>query len=398
MDGRDEQFLLWTADDNSPGGMSRRDFVRICTMAAAAVGLPASAAWEFASAAQGDARPPVIWLHFQECTGCTETMLRTTHPDIIEVLFELIQLDYHETIQAAAGMQAEQSLHDAMTRNAGAYVLVVEGSIPRREGGIYCKIGGRTAVEVLEETAAGAAAVIAMGSCASFGGISASGPNPTGASGVPPILDGKTVVTIPGCPPNPYNFLGTVLQFATYGTLPALDELGRPLFGYGRTIHEHCPRRPHFDAGRFATTFGDENHRLGYCLYKLGCKGPQTHANCPSEHFGEVPGAWPIGVGHPCVGCTEREIAFQIPIHETVDIDRPTPPDFFPPVERVGGGISATAAGVAGLVGGALAGAGFMASRKLGAAEPGEDTEHPSPGPGTPVESEPAGEEEQPWA
>ena len=117
-----------------------------------------------------------------------------------------------------------------------------------------------------------------------------------------------------------------VLQYATYGTLPALDAEGRPKFAYGQTIHEHCPRRAHFDAGRFAERFGDEGHRNGYCLYKLGCKGPVTYAICSVEHFGEVNDAWPIGIGHPCFGCTEKGVGFAIPLHTTVEIRRPTPP------------------------------------------------------------------------
>ena len=93
---------------------------------------------------------------------------------------------------------------------------------------------------------------------------------------------GKPVVTIPGCPPNPYNFLTTVVHFLTFGALPEVDATGRPKFAYGRLIHENCERRAHFDAGRFAIEFGDEGHRQGYCLYKLGCKGPETYANCPT--------------------------------------------------------------------------------------------------------------------
>ena len=158
-------------------------------------------------------------------------------------------------------------------------------------------IGGRTAIDIVTRRGRKAGAVIAIGSCASWGGVPSADPNPTGAVGVHEILKGKTVVNIPGCPANPYNLLGTVLQYATYGTLPALDAQGRPKFAYGQTIHEHCPRRAHFDAGRFAEKFGDEGHRLGYCLYKLGCKGPVTHANCSVQHFGEVDGAWPIGLG-----------------------------------------------------------------------------------------------------
>ncbi|MCA9757896.1 MAG: hydrogenase small subunit [Candidatus Eisenbacteria bacterium] len=347
--------------------VSRRDFIRIISMAAASVGLSSSAALRMAEAASKGLKPSVIWLHFQECTGCTESLLRSAHPDIATLILDLISLDYHETLSAAAGHQAEASLHEAMEANKGKYVCIVEGAIPTKDNGIYCQVGGRTAVDILNDVAASAGAIIAIGSCASFGGIPAADPNPTGATGAPMILEGKTVVTLPGCPANPYNLLGTVLQFVTMGTLPALDEKGRPKFAYGRVIHEDCPRRPHFDAGRFALQFGDEGHRQGYCLYRLGCKGPQTHANCSIQHFGEVPGAWPIGIGHPCVGCTEQSLAFRAPIHSTAQIERPTPPDTYPPIAADHGGVSPVVTGVGGLIGGALVGAGYMASRKLDA-------------------------------
>jgi hydrogenase small subunit len=362
--------LVERIDDDLPArGVDRRDFIRICTMAAAAVGLSSTAAVRFAQAAARGLKPSVIWLHFQECTGCTESLLRTSHPSVSELILDLISLDYHETLFAAAGHQAEQALAEAMKINDGRYVCIVEGAIPTKDGGIYCQIGGRTAKAILEDVGAKAAAVIAIGSCASWGGIPAADPNPTGAVGVSSILQGKPVVTLPGCPPNPYTLLGTVLQFATYGTLPALDAKGRPQFAYGRTIHEHCPRRAHFDAGRFAVSYGDEGHRLGWCLYRLGCKGPSTHASCPTAHFGEVVDAWPIGLGHPCIGCTEEEVLWRIPTHTTVPIERPTPPDTYPPIAGAGPGISPWATGLAGLVGGALLTGGYVASKKLGQPE-----------------------------
>jgi hydrogenase small subunit len=300
--------------------LSRRGFLGVCTTAAAAVGLPAWAGEKIAENV-GKQKPSVVWLHFQECTGCTESLLRASHPDVASLILDLVSLDYHETLFAAAGAQAEAALERAVEENAGKFVCVIEGAIPTRDGGVYCEIGGRTAVEIARTVAAKAGAIVAIGSCASWGGIPSAAPNPTGASGAPEVLAGKTVVTLPGCPANPYNLLGTVLQYATFGTLPALDAKGRPKFAYARVIHEDCPRRPHFDAGRFAQTFGDEAHRNGGCLYKLGCKGPQTHANCSLLDFCEVPGAWPIGIGHPCVGCTEQEIAFRIPLHTTVPIE-----------------------------------------------------------------------------
>ncbi len=345
-------------------GLDRRDFLKICSFAAAAVGLPAAAGRAFADAVAAGRRPSVIWLSFQECTGCTESLLRTSKPALDELILDLISLDYHEALMAAAGHQAEAARRKAMEQNRGKFVLVTEGATPTKDGGIYCKIGGQTALDILKEAAEMAGAIIAIGSCASFGGIPAADPNPTGAKGTPQVLTDKTVVTIPGCPANPYNFLGTVLQYATFGTLPELDELGRPKWAYGRTIHEHCPRRAHFDAGRFALQFGDEGHRQGWCLYRLGCKGPATHANCSVQHFGEVVDAWPIGLGHPCFGCTEQRIAFRMPLHSTVDIERPMPPDTYPPIHAQQGGSSALAAGVAGAVAGAVIGATWAAARK----------------------------------
>jgi hydrogenase small subunit len=362
-------------------GVSRRDFIKVCSAAAAAVGLPAWAAEKMAENV-GKKKPSVVWLHFQECTGCTESLLRTSHPDVGALILDLVSLDYHETLFAAAGKQFEQALETAL--HAGGFVLVVEGAIPLKDDGVFCVVGGKTAVQSLKECAERAAAVICIGSCASWGGLPASAPNPTQSTGAPEVLAklgiSRPTVTLPGCPANPYNLLGTVLQFATFGTLPALDEKGRPKFAYGRVIHEDCPRRPHFDAGRFALAFGDEGHRNGFCLYKLGCKGPQTHANCSLLDFCEVPGAWPIGIGHPCVGCTEEGIMFgkatqpghadTIPIYTNL----PVPPNVFPPIQPehrvVSGPESSTlsgpiAVGLGSAVVGALVGAGVVATRKI---------------------------------
>ena len=344
-------------------GLSRRDFARLLALAAAAVGLPSSA---IAAIEKVRRRPSVIWLHFQECTGCTESLLRASNPEITEVIFEAISLDYHETLFAAAGYQAEAALQTAMKENAGKYICIVEGAIPAKDGGIYCKVAGRTAREMLDEVGGKAAAVIALGSCSSFGGLPAAEPNPTGATGVPQIFSKKPVISLPGCPPNPYNLLGVVLQYVTYGTLPALDTLGRPLFAYGRTIHEDCPRRAHFDAGRFAEKFGDEGHRQGHCLYKLGCKGPATYANCSLKHFCDIDGAWPIGIGHPCAGCTEQSMLFRAPLYQTVEITRPTPPDQYPPIapQKSAPGVGAVAFG--GAVAGAVVAGGVMAAKRIG--------------------------------
>lgn len=340
------------------GGVSRRDFIKYCSIMAVSMGLPVSAGIRIADAIVNPGRPPVIWLSFQECTGCVESLLRANHPTIEQLILSLISLDYSETLAAAAGRQAESARELSIQNNRGKFILVVDGAVPTKDNGIYCKIAGKTALEILNETARHAAAIVAMGSCASWGGVAAAAPNPTEAKGIPALVGGKPLVTIPGCPPNPYNLLSTLLYYITYHKLPALDAQGRPKFAYSRLIHENCERRPHFDAGRFATQFGDELHRKGACLYKLGCKGPETHANCPSVQFGDVgAGSWPVGTGHPCFGCAERGVGFSTPLHTLATIKEFTPPTFFaeafPNKQGVPAGLKAFASGTAGLVVGA---------------------------------------------
>jgi hydrogenase small subunit len=294
-------------------------------------------------------------------------------PTIDELILDLISLDYHETLLVPSGKLKPRSAatRGRWTRTAAQVRARRRGSDPD-EGRRHLLQDRRPDRDRDGQGVrrGKAGAIIAIGSCASWGGVPSADPNPTGASGAHEILKGKTVVSIPGCPANPYNLLGTVLQYATLGTLPELDELNRPKFAYGQTIHEHCPRRAHFDAGRFALEYGDPGHRQGWCLYRLGCKGPATHANCSVNHFNEVVGAWPIGLGHPCFGCTEQKLAFRVPLHDTVPIDRPTPPDTYPPIHAPQGGVSPVATGIAGLVGGAVVGAAWMAAKKLGDDEP----------------------------
>lgn len=366
-------------------GVTRRQFLELCLklMVVAPAGLALTSrvhAAEVAGAIAKARRPSVIWLHFQDCTGCTETLLRTSTPDLAELILDLISLDYHETLMAASGHQAEEALQSAMKENAGKYVLVVEGSIPRKDNGVYLKVGGRTGLDILEETAAGAAAIVAIGSCASWGGIPSSGPNPTDAVGVTALVKDKPVINIPGCPANPYILLATVLEYAVAGSLPAMDDLHRPLFAYDRVIHEHCPRRAHFDAGEFVHAFGDEGHRKGWCLFAMGCKGPVTHASCSTRHFNEIPDCWPIGIGAPCYGCTEQGVAFHVPLFDTVNPHDIVPPATYAPVFTPQGSASKVAIGLGGAVVGAALGAGLVASRNMGAASPPESGSGRRPG------------------
>ncbi len=354
-------------------GVSRREFMQFCAATAATLGLGAGAESAIAKAVEKAKRPSVIWLHFQECTGCSESLLRAEHPTLEKLILDVISLDYHETLMAAAGHQAEAARNAAMEANKGKYILVVEGAIPTKANGIYCKVGGKTAIDLTKECAANAAAVIAIGSCASWGGMPSTIPSiagfdssPTGSSGVADVL-GKPVVTIPGCPPNPYNFLATAVHFLTFGKLPEIDNLGRPKFAYGRIIHEHCERRAHFDAGRFAHEFGDEGHRKGYCLYKLGCKGPETYANCSTIGFGDVGESnWPVACGHPCIGCSEKGVGFTKPIHMTAQLKGMSPPASYPNVVEQQGKTSFASMAALAAIAGAAAGGAAMLAKNLG--------------------------------
>ena len=353
-------------------GVSRRNFLKFCTGVAVMVGLPAGMGKDIAEAVTAQKRPPVLWLSAQECTGCTESLLRTNHPTLDKLILELISLEYHETLLVGSGKQAEDWREKSMKENKGKYILVVDGSIPVKDNGIYCKIGGKTVLSLLVEMATDAAAVIAIGSCASWGGVPSADPNPTGATPAYEVLKQKgvktPVVNIPGCPPNPYNFLSTVLYFLTLKKLPELDDQARPKFAYGRIIHENCERRPHFDAGRFALQFGDEGHRKGYCLYKLGCKGPETFNNCSVQLFNDVgSGAWPVGTGHPCFGCSEQNVGFSVPLHSPARPKYITPPSTFPGInERRGQGATIAAAAVVAGIAGAALGAGAATAKNLG--------------------------------
>jgi len=361
---------LTIAEHLKASGVSRRSFLQLCStlMVTAPVGLALTgkkSVLQIAEAIGKTKRPSVIWLHFQDCTGCTETLLRTSAPDVAHLILDVISLDYHETLMAASGTQAEAALHTAMEQNAGKYVLVVEGAIPLKDDGIYMQMNSRPAVQVLKDVAAQAAAVIAIGSCASWGGVPSADPNPTGAVGVDSIVTGKPIINLPGCPPNPYNLLAVVLEYVTMGKLPALDEYSRPKFAYDRVIHENCPRRAHFDAGRFAVAFGDEGHRQGWCLYKLGCKGPVTHAACSTRHFNELPGVWPIGIGAPCLGCTEKGVVWTMATFDTVPIHFPTPPDTYQTIYPATGQFKAGSAALVGVIAGALGGAAVMGAKRL---------------------------------
>jgi len=285
-------------------GLSRREFLRFCSYAATAAGISASGLSKVVYALENKARPPVVWLHFQECTCCSESFIRSSHPIVADIVLNTLSLDYTETLQAAAGHQAEKCLHDTITNYPGKYILLVEGSVPMKDDGVYCMIGGRSAEDILLEAAKDAAAVIAWGSCASNGCIQSAKPNPTNATPIHKIIS-KPVINVPGCPPIGDVMTAVVTHILVFDKIPELDGQGRPKEFYSRRVHDTCYRRPYYDAGLFVESWDDEKARKGYCLYKMGCRGPVTYNACSVTRWNEAT-SYPIQSGHGCIGCSEN--------------------------------------------------------------------------------------------
>jgi hydrogenase small subunit len=277
---------------------------------------------------------PLVWLPAAACTGCSVSLLNSDSPTIKNVLVDPvvpgvhINLRFHPTIMASAGEQALKALEETRVQYKGSYMLAVDGAIPTDPTEDYCVMGERNGVPVtiasrFIELARDALAILAVGTCASFGGIPMGVPNPSNCVPVRKVLEMKGIqkplINIAGCPPHPDWFVGTVASIVLNG-LPGPDELDdnlRPKAFYGKLIHENCPRRASFDEGKFAKKFGDEG-----CLYELGCKGPITYADCPTRHWNGGTN-WVIGAGSPCLGCTQPEF-MSLPYYEKVtDVQLP---------------------------------------------------------------------------
>jgi len=254
---------------------------------------------------------PIIWLELSDCTGNSESFIKSSHPTIEDLILDFVSLDYHELLMAPSGDESESVLEETIKQHKGKFVLLVEGAVPLGLDGKFLRIGpkGETGVALLQKCAVDAALVISVGSCAYDGGIVAAGINPTGAVGVAEALGRDDIINLPGCPTNPINIVGTLLHYMMFEELPALDTKNRPLWAYSHKIHDNCERRGHYDADEFVTEWGDDGAKQGWCLFKMGCKGPYANLNCSLVKFNDGT-SWPVQVGHGCFGCGEGKIAF----------------------------------------------------------------------------------------
>ncbi len=281
------------------------DFLQFCLRVAQHISYPIDQVPKIVTALTRPQRPSVIYLHNAECTGCSEALLRSSSPNIDQILFDYISLDYHETIMASSGEIAEELLEHAVN-NPNGFICIVEGAIPTANQNVYGTVGGKTMYDNCIRILPKSKAIIAIGTCAAYGGIQSAAPNITEAKGLGTIFDKLDIpiINLAGCPPNPLNLMGS-LVLLMLGKDIELDKVGRPKIFHGKTVHQLCERLPHFKAKNFATSFNSEEARNGYCLFKLGCKGPKTFNNCPTALFNSV--NWPIKAGHPCIGCSEPD-------------------------------------------------------------------------------------------
>jgi len=298
----------------SEKGVSRRDFLKMSAMIAAVLSLPRGSAETISTALAASTRLPVIWLEFQDCTGDSESFTRAyqhadpaisgaTDPTISSLLLDILSVDYQETLMAPAGYYAEQSRLQTIQNYPGQYVCIVEGSIPTGNGGTYCCVGGRTAMSIVQEVVSHARATIALGTCAMNGGLAGAAPNPTGAVGVRQAApSAPNLLVIPGCPSNPVNLVASIVYLLTYNDWPARNSAGLPNFAYSETIHDQCPRQDRAENGQFVLAWGDQGHRQGWCLFRMGCRGPVTRSNCSRVKWNEGTN-WCVGAGHGCIGC-----------------------------------------------------------------------------------------------
>lgn len=309
--------------------LTRREFLKICRNSAIGLGISQLYIPQVVEALEQAAagKPPVLWLQGAGCNGCSVSLLNTAHPSISEVLLKVISLRYHPTVMAASGHLAFETIYETARQAEGKLILIVEGAIPVANGGRYCTIGEKggkhiTMLDAVTELGSKAAAIVAVGACATFGGIPAGKPNPTEAKGVGEILKGKAVLNITGCPSHPDWIVGSLVHVLLYG-LPKLDNYGRPTLFFGQNIHQNCPNYSYYSEAKFAQKLGDDG-----CLIGLGCKGPVTNSDCPLRRWNSGVN-WCVGSGAPCIGCCSTNFPDAVsPIYTSLPEDKWPERDF----------------------------------------------------------------------
>lgn len=280
--------------------LSRRKFLQYCGTLTAILGLESTVLPSICEALSQiiNGRAPILWLQGQSCSGCSVSLLNAVDPGPAQILTHYVSLCFHSTLSAATGHTCLEIINTMIEK--GGYLLILEGSIPTRLPQA-CMVGDEPLTKQIIRAAKPAKAIIALGTCASFGGIPASEGNLTGAQGAMDYLSSVGISTplinIPGCPAHPDWLVGTLVYLLKFGT-PAVDEWKRPTMFFGKTLHDQCPRFADYERERFARSFNEDG-----CLFRLGCLGPNTHTDCSLRLWNSKINSC-IHAGAPCIGCT----------------------------------------------------------------------------------------------
>ena len=280
--------------------LDRRNFLKMAATLSAAFGVtnlpkPVAAALNKIDPA---AVPKLLYLQGQSCSGCSISLLQADSPSAVSMVTDYSQLGFHGDLSATSGRQALELIDSFIAGQAGDYFLAVEGAIPwdMEEA---CVIGDKPFARYLEDAARTMSGAVAIGTCAVHGGIPAAEGNLTGAISLREFYKRKNIdkllVDIPGCSVHPDWVWHTIIHLVKVG-LPELKN-GQPKLFFNHKVHEKCPRYHDFQQEIFAEKFGEEG-----CLFKLGCLGPDTYADCPTRWWNGGQ-SWCIKANAPCIGC-----------------------------------------------------------------------------------------------
>lgn len=238
-----------------------------------------------------------MWLEVTGCSGNIISFLNSENPGLDYILSKLVNLTYNNTLMTSEGEYAFKSFLDTLNTE---FILLVDGAVSTKENGAYnivANYNGKpgTALEAVKMAGERAKYVLAVGTCAAYGGVSSARPNPSLSRSVAEVIN-REVIKLPGCPCHPDWVVGTIAHLVAFGK-PKLDSEMRPILFYGSTIHDNCTRRGYFDSGIFAKKFGEEG-----CMFKLGCRGPVTKTDCPRRKWNGYVN-WPVQDNTTCIGC-----------------------------------------------------------------------------------------------
>ena len=287
--------------------MTRREFLKYCGKISLLFTGSILFAEDFARAFMkiGRGEVNILWLQGQSCSGDSVSLLYGDSPSVPELITNIINLRFHPVVSVAQGDLVMKIIKEEL-RNKD-YILCFEGAVPYKMLGA-CKVGEFYLTDLLKKVIGSALAVVAVGTCASYGGIPAANKE-TGAISLVEFMQqeglNKPYVRIPGCPTNSHRVTGTVAYIVAFEKLPKLDKDNRPKLYYPDIIHNNCQRFQYFAQDKYVTDYNQKRE----CLFKMGCHGPVTYADCPLRRYNRNT-SWCIDANAPCIGCAHPKFPY----------------------------------------------------------------------------------------